>query len=415
MMDKPLLAAPEGRQLRIAAIVFALLLALLGAAYFAFLRTEYAVLHSGLRPAEAAAIVAELDEKGVAYKLRDGGATILVPETETDAVRLSIVGSDAAAKGNNGFELFNKSDIGLTDFAQKINYQRALQGELARTIMMMDGIADARVHLALPEKSVFRGNRSEPKAAVTIAMRSGVLADDARVAGIQRLVAAGVPDLAVADVIVLDEMGRVKSASAVAETALSPELEERAAAELYYRARARAAIERVDPSLKAEVRVLILDSGAVAAGAPAARPLVRARGSGARRDFLLRLTIATERELEPEQRNLIGDAVSAAVELNPAAGDSLGFAVGKLAAPPPAAPATAYSAPLPSAPSAPLEAAQPGLPGVGYLAAAAAALALLLLAVGRRRGSLSRPERAALVERVRRELAVRERSGDVAA
>jgi flagellar M-ring protein FliF len=172
-------AASPNRQLLVAGLVLGALSMILGVGYFLFVRTEYAVLYTGLRSADASAIVAELDDKGVAYKLKDGGGTILVPVEEADAVRLAIVRSDASLKGSTGFELFNKSDMGLTDFAQKINYQRAVQGELTRTIMMMDGIDNARVHLAIPERSLFRGTRSEPKAAVTLSVQRGRILDEA--------------------------------------------------------------------------------------------------------------------------------------------------------------------------------------------------------------------------------------------
>src|SRR5688572_70501 len=144
-------------QLRLFLLVFAGSVALLAAGYYFFLRTEYAVLYSDLRPADASAVVAELDGRGIAYQLRDAGSTIAVAADGADAARLAIAGSHVPSRAAVGFELFNESDMGLTDFAQRINYQRALQGELARTIMTISGVESARVHLALPERSLFRG------------------------------------------------------------------------------------------------------------------------------------------------------------------------------------------------------------------------------------------------------------------
>ena len=132
--------------------VFAVVFALLAAGYYLFLSGGYTVLADNVRPGEAAAIVAELDKRGTAYRLRDGGATVLVPDGEADATRLALVRSDAVAAGQIGFELFNKSDMGLTNFAQKINYQRAMHAELVRTITAKDGVETARVHLALPDR-----------------------------------------------------------------------------------------------------------------------------------------------------------------------------------------------------------------------------------------------------------------------
>src|SRR3712207_1454145 len=120
-----------------------------------------------------------------------------------------------------------------------------------------------------------RGNRSEPKAAVTLTLQRGKAVDEARVAGIQRLVAAAVPDLKLPDVVVLDEVGRIISQNAEAEAALPPELAERNAVQEYYRAHIRSAVEGVLPGLGADARVLIVptagasDTGWEAAGAAA--------------------------------------------------------------------------------------------------------------------------------------------------
>lgn len=217
------------RQWIVLAAIFTIVITLLSVGYFLFLQPNYVVVVQGLRPSDAAPLVAELEKEGVAYRLADGGTTILVPEDRADATRIAIAGADVSARGEVGFELFNKSDMGLTNFAQKINYQRALQGELARTIMQEDGVESARVHLALPERTLFRAERSEPKAAVTLAMKPGQTADPARVAGIQRLVAAAVPDMPESKVVVLDSAGRVISPTVVAEpdAGHTPEMDEK--------------------------------------------------------------------------------------------------------------------------------------------------------------------------------------------
>jgi flagellar M-ring protein FliF len=332
---------PSNRQTRLFLIVFASLVLLLATAYYFFLRTDYAVLYTGLRPADASAVVAELDERAVDYQLRDDGTTILVAADEASAVKLAIVGSDVPLKGLVGFELFNKSDMGLTDFAQKINYQRALQGELSRTIMMMDGVENARVHLALPDRSLFRGNRSEPKAAVTVVAARGKAIHDARVVGIQRLVAAAVPDLALSDVVVLDEVGRVISRSLETDAFLAPEVEERSAVQQYYRARIRAAVANTMPGLKFEVRLLAVPLGGdAAAPVPDGNPRASAPGRGAAdRDFQLRVSILTSFGLNPEDQELIRNAVTAAVGLKEETGDSLAFDVESVIASAPSVPA----------------------------------------------------------------------------
>ena len=221
------------RQIILAAGIIGILLFVLGSVYFVFLRQPDAVLFSKLRPMDAATIVAELDKKKVPYHLADGGATILVAENQVDATRLAILSQDLPLKGAVGFELFNKSDIGLTEFAQKINYQRALQGELARTIMTMDAIDTARVHLSLPEPTIFRDDKRPPKASIALTLKPGKPLALGTVAGIRRLVAAAVPDLDVANVVVVDGEGEVistDSATVVADW----ETPGQHAAEVYY-------------------------------------------------------------------------------------------------------------------------------------------------------------------------------------
>ena len=317
----PAPAAPPNRQFVLVAGIAAGLIALLAAGYLFFVRVDYVVLFAGLREADAAAIKAELDKKGVDLRLRDGGATILVPADQADAARLEVAGSEASARGLVGFELFNKSDMGLTNFAQKINYQRALQGELVRTITAMDGVDSARVHLALPERSLFRGERHDPSAAVTIAMKAGRLIDVARGAGVQRLVAAAVPDLPEAKVVVLDAAGRVVSPAAAPDADLPADVEERGGVEQYYRARARQVVARVRPGLDVAVRVLVLpNEGNVT-------PSTGARNYG------LRLLLVTPNALTDDGRAVIRDAVTTALELDPARGDEVVFETGPVPGP----------------------------------------------------------------------------------
>ncbi len=179
--------------------------------YFFAIRQDFTILYRDLRPTEAAAIVAELEEQSVPYRLADGGGQILVPRAQMDATRVKLASSATPLGSADGFELFDGSDLGLTEFAQKIRYQRALQGELSRTIMMMEEVAEARVHLSIPERTLFRGERRNAKAAVTLVMRSEGVPTAARIEGVQRLVAAAVADLAVNDVVILNARGEILS------------------------------------------------------------------------------------------------------------------------------------------------------------------------------------------------------------
>jgi flagellar M-ring protein FliF len=239
--------SPAKSQVAIVMAALALVSLLLTALWFGVFRVDYKPIFSHLRPADAAAIVGELDKRKIPYRLGDAGTTIAVPEGQADAVRLRLADSDAVLKGDVGFELFDKSDMGITDFAQKIDYQRALQGELERTISTLDGVENARVHLSMGDNRLFRQDRAPPKASVTLRMHDRGEVPPGTVAGVQQLVSAAVPLLDPSAVVVLDEAGVVMSAADAAGLAggavLPPEMAEKAAIEQYYAARARSALE----------------------------------------------------------------------------------------------------------------------------------------------------------------------------
>ena len=179
-------------------------------------RTDYQVLFADLAPQDAATMVAELDRMKTPYRLSDGGNTILVPTELVYKTRLKLVGKELPLRGAVGFELFNNSEVGMTEFAQKVNYQRALQGELTRTILSLDEILSARVHLVLSEQGLFKKNGTQAKASVTIAMKPGKVLDASHVQGIQRLVSAAVPDIKPEDVTIVDQHGLALTRRSVA-------------------------------------------------------------------------------------------------------------------------------------------------------------------------------------------------------
>lgn len=168
---------------------------------------DYEALFTELSEQDAATMVAELDRMKVPYRLEGNGTRILVPQEMVHKTRLQLVGKNLPLHGAVGFEIFNNTDFGMTEFTQKVNYQRALQGELTRTIMALDEVQSARVHLALPESSLFKRDQNKPKASVTLAVKSGRSLEREQVVGIQRLVAAAVPGIDVGDVTVLDQKG----------------------------------------------------------------------------------------------------------------------------------------------------------------------------------------------------------------
>jgi len=415
--DSPLFT----RQRQLFLGMFVVLCLVLAAGYYLFLRTDYAILYTDLKPADASAIVAQLDAKGVSHRLRDNGTTILVPTDQADNVRLAVAGSDIPMKGSVGFELFNKSDMGLTDFAQKINYQRALQGELARTIMMMDGIESARIHLALPERSLFRGNRAVPKAAVEVIAKLGRTLTPDRVAGIQQLVASAVPDLALGDVAILDGDGRIISQAPPSEALQGTEIDEQTAARNYYSARAKAAIATLMPGLQVGVQTLIMpkagarsDESAASGATPTARAVGMPVAGG--RDFQLRMTILTEAALNAEDQGVARNAVASAVGLDEQHGDSLAFQVGPTTTPSPVSPLPLAAKPVTGA-AEPATAASPAAFDTGTawwiwaLAALIGIIAIIAL-VRRRQSDLTPLDRDAFVARLRQQIRA-EGNGDV--
>jgi len=169
--------------------------------------TDYEVLFSKLSAQDAAAMTRELDQMKVPYRLGEDGTTILVDRATVHQTRLKLMGKDLPLHGAVGFELFNNSDFGMTEFAQKVNYQRALQGELTRTILSLAEVESARVHLAFPDEGLFKREQSRAKASITLTLYEGRALRREQVRGIQRLVAAAVPGIEPRDVTIVSDQG----------------------------------------------------------------------------------------------------------------------------------------------------------------------------------------------------------------
>lgn len=181
------------------------------------LRSDYQVLFADLTPQDAAAMAAELDKMKTPYHLSGAGTTILVPAEQVYKTRLKLVGKELPLHGAVGLELFNASEVGMTEFTQKVNYQRALQGELTRTILSLDEVQSARVHLVLSEQTLFKKNAKQAKASISIAMKPGRTLDAGQVSGIQRLVGAAVPDIKPEDVTIVDQHGNALTRRAASD------------------------------------------------------------------------------------------------------------------------------------------------------------------------------------------------------
>lgn len=188
-----------------------LILCIIGGAAWWVLHPPYGVLFGELREADAAEITTALDQMQVSYRLDDQGKTILVPADQVYDTRMKLVSQGVPKGGSVGFELFKDSDYGVTEFAQKVNFQRALQGELERTITSLSEVASARVHLTIHHTSLFEHDQEPSKASVTINLQPQKHLNAREVAGIQRLVASAVEGLASDSVVVLDDKGVVLS------------------------------------------------------------------------------------------------------------------------------------------------------------------------------------------------------------
>ena len=171
------------------------------------LRTDYETLFSGLAPQDAAALTAELDRMKQPYVLGSDGTSILVDKHQLHQTRLKLMSKDIPLHGAVGFELFNNSDFGMTEFAQKVNFQRALQGELTRTILSLSEVESVRVHLAFPEEGLFKREQVKAKASISLALKHGQSLRPEQVTGIQRLVAAAVAGVAAQDVTIVNQQG----------------------------------------------------------------------------------------------------------------------------------------------------------------------------------------------------------------
>ena len=174
-------------------------------------QTNYAVLYSGLPTEEAAAITQKLDSDKTSYKLSSDGTTILVPTENVQKTRMGLAVAGLLQGHEKGYELFDSMSVGATTMVQNVNYTRAIQGELARTIMTLEPVAHARVHIVQPEESPFVLRESLVTASVVIKTRPSVTLSRSATQGIVALVAGSVKGLTTDNVTVLDSDGHVLS------------------------------------------------------------------------------------------------------------------------------------------------------------------------------------------------------------
>ena len=209
----------------------AVTIALVGVFGFLILRVtspQMAPLFTDLAADDTTAIVKDLERQGIAYELKNDGATVLVPRDRVARIRMKLAEGGLPKGGGIGYEIFDKSDtLGATSFVQNINHLRALEGELARSIRTFDRIQGARVHLVLPERPLFSRDKIEPSASIVLKVRGALEAQQVR--AIRHLVASAVNGLKPERVSVVDEAGRLLADGAAGDEASGAGAEERQA------------------------------------------------------------------------------------------------------------------------------------------------------------------------------------------
>jgi flagellar M-ring protein FliF len=168
-------------------------------------------LYGSLSGSDANAIVEQLRTDNVPYQLADGGATILVPQSQVYALRVSLSGKNLPTGDSQGYSLLDSQGLTATDFQQNVAYRRALEGELSKTLQAMTGVRTAIVHLAMPKRDVFASEQDKPTGSVLLALQPGTTLDSSQVRAITHLVAGSVEGLDAADVTVSDANGRMLS------------------------------------------------------------------------------------------------------------------------------------------------------------------------------------------------------------
>ena len=202
------------QRLIVAAALFLFISALIFVTVSGRSKDDYRVLFSSVNERDGAAIVAALQQMNVPYKFTEGGAAILVPESSVYETRLRLAGQGLPKAGNVGFELLENQKMGTSQFVEQVNYQRGLEGELARSISSLAQVKSARVMLAIPKQTAFMREQEKPTASVVVTMHPGRFLDSQQVAAITNLVGSSVPNLGPSNVTIVDAEGSLLAPNA---------------------------------------------------------------------------------------------------------------------------------------------------------------------------------------------------------
>ena len=174
---------------------------------------DYGVLYSNLSDRDGGAIIASLQQMNIPYKFAEGGGALLVAANKVPEARLRLASQGLPKGGTAGFELMDNQKFGTSQFAEQVNYQRALEGELARSINSISAVESARVHLALPKASLFVRDQKKPSASAVLTLHRGRTIDEGQVSAIVHLISSSVPELSAKSITVVDQAGNLLSAA----------------------------------------------------------------------------------------------------------------------------------------------------------------------------------------------------------
>lgn len=240
-------------------LALALIVALLLGGCLWLFWPQKAVLFSGLSSEDAAQISAQLDKEKIPYSLNEAGDTIFMAPDLIPKARLQVFSDNLVLKSGVGLELFSGNDLGMTEFSQHVNYVRALQGEMTRTLLGIEGVDAARVHIAMPEGSSRRSQATPIKVAITLNSKDAIAIETVK--GVQRFVTAAVPGVRPGDVVILDGKGNLLTSTQASPQAdgspvLGSQLEQKAAIEAYLEKKAAKLLHNIAlPPARAEVIV----------------------------------------------------------------------------------------------------------------------------------------------------------------
>jgi flagellar M-ring protein FliF len=172
-------------------------------------QSEFQPLYARLEPQDASAVLSRLREQKIDYRIASNGSTVLIPQEHIYEARMQLASEGMPRGSGVGFEIFDNSKLGMTAFAQNVNYQRALQGELARTINQIAEIESCRVHIVMTEKSLFVDEEEPASASVVLKLRSGKWLNQSQIDGILHLVSSSVARLSPENVTIVDSKGRL--------------------------------------------------------------------------------------------------------------------------------------------------------------------------------------------------------------